>query len=78
MRIRLTPATGGEPKVFDVVGADFETTKNQLTLTCRDGRVCMGLQGSWEMSITKSRILPMSIDEVERIHDGRSIIATVN
>ncbi len=77
MRVRLTPATGDAPKVFDVISATFDTAKGELTLTCRDGRVCLGLVGTWELSIEPSRRLPMACDEVERIHDG-SLLVMVN
>lgn len=80
MRVRLTPGTptAGGTRIFIVVAAEYDTTNGQLTLTCRDGRICLGLQGSWEVVIEKSFLRPMSCDEAERIHDERSLITTVN
>jgi hypothetical protein len=77
MRVRLTPNTGADPKVFDVVGLDMNTENGQLTLTCRDGRVCLGLVGGWIVSVQSSRLLPMGCEDVERIHNGHTLI-TVN
>lgn len=76
MRVRLTGA--GETKVFEVVSTLLNTTTGELTLTCRDGQVCLGLIGAWEMETQSSRCRPMSCEEVERIHDGRALIALVN
>lgn len=80
MRVRLTPLTGnaGGTRIFVVVRAEFNTTNGELTLTCRDGKICLGLQGSWEVAIEKCFVRPMSCDEAERIHDGRSLITSVN
>jgi hypothetical protein len=76
MKVTLTPTTGAEPKVFEVLGADLNTASGQLTLTCRDGRVCLGLVGGWDISLQHSRLLPMGCDDVERIHDGRSVLVS--
>ena len=78
MRVRLTPSTAnaGGTKVFEVVAANLQTTNGQLTLTCRDGRVCLGLIGSWECDIDSSPLMSMSCDEVERIHDGKTLVTT--
>lgn len=75
MRVTLTPNTGDDPKVFDVVGFNLNTENGELTLTCRDGRVCLGLVGGWRLSVQNSRRLPMGCDEVERIHNGQRLIA---
>lgn len=79
MTIRLTPgtATAGGTKVFEVVGASLNTANGQLTLTCRDGQVCLELVGQWELAINTSSRRAMSIDEVARLHDGQSLV-TVN
>lgn len=77
MRVQLMPNTGERPRVFDVIAVNFDTSKGELTLTCRDGRICLGLQGGWEMAIGDSRHRAMSCDEAERIHDGRALV-TVN
>lgn len=76
MRVRLTPgtATVGGTKVFEVVAAHLQTTNGELALTCRDGRVCLGLVGSWEFACDHSSLLPMTCDEVERIHDGQMLV----
>lgn len=78
MRIRLTPnsATAGGTRVFEVVSAHLDTANGQLTLTGRDGRVCLGLVGPWEYDVATSHLAPMSIDEIERLHDGRSLVLT--
>lgn len=78
MRVRLTPNTGERARVFEVLAASLETAKGELTLTCRDGRICLGLQGSWEMSIQDSVVRPMSCDEAERIHDGSALVVMAN
>lgn len=80
MRVRLTPLTANAEgtRIFVVVRAEFNTTNGELTLTCRDGKICVQVVGSWEMAIEKCFVRPMSVDEAARIHDGRSLIATVN
>ena len=72
MRVTLTGA--GDAKHFDVLAAEYQTDKGELTLTARDGRVCLGLQGSWLVSIEESRSRPMGCEDIERIHDGRGIV----
>lgn len=76
MRVRLTPgsATAGGTKVFEVVAAQWQTTSGELTLTCRDGRVCLGLVGAWDIALDASLRVPMSCDEVEQRHDGRMTV----
>jgi hypothetical protein len=80
MKVILTPgtATAGGTRIFVVLGAHYDTTNGELTLTCRDGRICLGLHGSWEMAVERSLLQAMSCDEAERIHDERSLIQTVN
>jgi len=80
MRVRLTPGTAdaGGTRIFDVVRALFNTTNGELILTCRDGQICVGLVGAWEMAIEPCLLRPMSCDEAERVHDGRALIALVN
>lgn len=79
MRVRLTPGTAdaGGTRIFIVAGAEYDTTKNELTMICRDGKICIQLVGLWQMSIRPSWVKAMSVDEVERIHDGRALV-TVN
>jgi hypothetical protein len=72
MRVRLTGA--GDTKIFDVVSAVLKTTSGELTLTCRDGQVCLALVGAWEMAVTPSSLAPMSCDEIERLHEGRLVV----
>jgi hypothetical protein len=76
MRVRLTPLTPGAsgPRTFEVKAAAFDTTKGELTLTCRDGRICLGLQGTWQMEVCDSFVRLMSTEEAEREHDGRSLL----
>jgi hypothetical protein len=80
MRVRLTPLTNaaGSTRIFVVVRAEFNTTTGELTLTCRDGKICLGLVGSWELAIETCFVGPMSCDEAERVHDERSLIQVVN
>lgn len=79
MRVRLTPGTAdaGGTRIFQVRGADYDTTTGNLTLTCRDGKICIQLVGLWEMSIRPSFVGAMSVDEVERVYEGRTLV-TVN
>lgn len=79
MRVRCTPATwnSGGTKIFEVVSAEVDTVKQHLTLIGRDGKVCVELVGSWEVAFAPSPLLPMSIDEIERVHNGQTIV-TVN
>lgn len=74
MRIRLTPHNGEPSKFFEVVSADFDTAKGELILVCRDGRICLGLQGAWTMSIQGSFRRPMSCDEAERAHNSDLLV----
>lgn len=76
MRIRLTPdsPTAGGTRVFEVVRAKHDTRNGQLTLTGRDGRICLGLVGGWEVEMLPSQLVPMGVDEMERIHDGRALV----
>jgi hypothetical protein len=66
--------TAGGTKVFEVVSAELNTANGELTLSCRDGRVCLGLVGAWEYAVTSSILAPMSIYEVERIHNGEALV----
>ncbi len=76
MRATLTPNTGEAPKVFEVGAVEYNAMNGELTLACRDGKVCLGLIGGWTLSIVPSRlgVTQMGCEDVERVHDGRSLL----
>jgi hypothetical protein len=75
-RLTVTPAqrSAGGPRVFQVVSFDYDTETRHLTLTLRDGRMCLALVGQWGMDAQPSRVAPHSIAEAERIHDERALV----
>lgn len=75
--VTLTALTGSErPRVFDVLDCQYETSTGNLTLHCRDGRICIQLVGHWNMTVFPAPMLKRahSIDEAERIHDGKTTV----
>lgn len=76
MTVRLTPgsSTAGGTRVFQVLRATHDTGKRQLTVAGRDGFVCLEIVGPWEIEFSPSNVMAMGIDEIERIHDGRSLV----
>lgn len=76
LRVQLIPAqaSAGGPRVFHVVSFSYDVATHQLTLTLRDGRMCVELAGQWEMDVQPSQVAPQSLAEAERIHDERSLV----
>lgn len=76
MNVRLTPGTAdaGGTRIFEVVDARYNTANRQLTLTGRDGKICLELVGLWELRVKTSLRRAMGVDEIERIHEGRTLV----
>jgi len=76
MRVTLVPAqaSAGGPRIFQVVSFSYDVETRQLTLTLRDGRMCIELVGQWQMDVQPSRVQPHAIAEAERIHDERALV----
>jgi len=76
MRVTVVPAqaSGGGPRIFQVVSFSYDVVTRQLTLVLRDGRMCVELVGQWQLEAQVSNVQPHSIAEAERIHDERSLV----
>lgn len=76
IRLQLIPAqaSAGGPRVFHVVSFTYDLATRQLTLTVRDGRMCVELAGQWHLDVQPSHVAPYSLAEAERIHDERSLV----